>query len=226
MDRRHRSSRPGHSDSLHEATRAALLEYAAAIALGQTAPAQYPAVAAHIEGCPDCRAELDALLDLVIPAYTAQVEPAGSFPQFDLAFLPPAVKQPAEPRRAWIIDEMRRLVISFADVLLALQQSPALAQAARGQSLHRYTLDPPPERLTATIEVFAGDDAPELGNIQVLIDMPGRGPFDQAGIHVALLVGSRVWQGATGETGSATFSGVPLKLLSQLRIEIALPPEE
>jgi hypothetical protein len=183
-------------------------------------------VAAHIESCPGCRADLDALLELAIPAYSGQVEPAGSFPQFDLAFLPRAVAQPAEPRRAWIIDEMRRLVITFADVLLALQQSPALAQAARGQSLHRYTLDPPPEQLTATIEVFAGDGGAELGNIQVLIDMPGHDPFDQAGVQIALHIGSRVWQGATGETGSATFVGVPLNLLSQLRVEIALPPDE
>jgi hypothetical protein len=221
MDEQQRGSQPGP----HEEALASLPEYAAAVALGQVPSAYYPAVAAHIASCPGCRAALETLLELVMPAYTGQVEPAGGFPQFELSFLPPAVEQPAEPRRIWHLDEMRRLVIEFSEALLASRRSGMLAQAARGQSLHRYTLDPPPGNLTATIEVFAGDD-PELGNVQVLIDMPGRDPFDQAGIRVTLRVAHRVWEGTTGETGSAIFTAVPLKLLSQLRVEIRLPPEE
>ena len=227
MGQQQRGSQPSNSDNLHEEVRKSLPGYAAAQALGQAPEARYPVVTAHLESCLDCRAELETLLDLVVPAYTGQVAPAHSYPQFDLSFLRPPAAQPAEVRRMWFIDDLRRLVITFSNVLIASRQLPALAQAARGQALYHYTLDPPPPgSLGVTIDVFAGDDDPTKGNVQVLIDVPSRDPFDQSGIRVALHAGDLVWEGATGETGSVTFAAVPLKLLPHLRVEIMLPPAQ
>ena len=225
MGQHQRSSQPGHSDTWHADVRASLPEYATAQVLSQTPSARYAVVAAHLENCSACRAELETLLELVRPAYAGQVVPAPSIPQFDLSFLPPPPAEQVETRPIWIVDDLRQLVIAFSDGLLASMRLPALAQAARGQALYHFTPDPPPPgNVNVTIDVFAGDDDPKLGNVQVLVDVPSRDPFDQGGIRVALRVGDLVWEGATGETGSVTFTAVPLKLLPQLRVEIALPP--
>ena len=227
MGEQQRSSQPSHSDNLHEEVRASLPEYAAALALRQVPPARYSVVAAHLESCSACRAELEALLELVMPAYTGQVVPAPSFPQFDLSFLWPPAAQPAEVRPTWFIDDLRRLVIVFSSGLLTSMRPPRLARAVRGQTLYSYTPDPPlPDNLRVTIDVFAGDDDPELGDVEVLVDVPARDPFDQSGLHVTLRVGDLVWEGPTDEAGSVTFTSVPLKLLPHLRAEITLPSEE
>jgi hypothetical protein len=62
-----------------------------------------------------------------------------------------------------------------------------------------------------------------LSNVQVLLDIPSRDPFDQSGTNVTLSAGDRVWQGSTSATGSVTFTDVPLERLSQLRVEISPP---
>jgi len=225
MGQHQRSSQPGHSDTWHAEVRASLPEYATALVLSQTPSARYSAVAAHIENCLTCRAELEMLLELVRPAYAGQVVLAPSIPQFDLSFLGPPLAEQVETRPIWVFDDLRQLVIAFSDALLGSTRLPTLAQAARGQALYHFTSAPPPQgNVKVTIDVFAGDDDPELGNVQVLVDVPSRDPFDQAGIRVALCVDDLVWEGATEETGSVTFAAVPLKLLPQLRIEITLPP--
>jgi hypothetical protein len=216
------SAHPSHSEEM----RTALPGYAAAIALGQAAPTHYPYVAACLKSCPACRAELEALLELVMPAYTGQVVPVASQPQFELSFLPSQAARAVEVRQSWYIDSLRRLVVEFSQALLESIQQPAVAQAARGQLHYHYTPQPaPPDNLGLTIDVFADDNAPDQGNVQVLIDVPGRDPLDQAGIRVTLRVGDLVWEGATGPSGSVTFTAVPLALLPQLRVEVALPPE-
>jgi len=218
MDERdHSSQRPARDDDRHHGLRTAFPEYAAALALGQKPPARYRALARHLKSCAACRAELDALLELVAPAYTGQVVPALSARQFDLSFLP----APAQLRRPWFFDELGRLVVEFSEALLMALRP--MAQAARGESLYRYKLDPPPDDMTVTIEVFSGDDDPDLGNVQVLVDVPGRDPFDQSGINVYLRLEERTWNGVTSETGSVTFTTVPLHLLSRLRVEITVP---
>jgi hypothetical protein len=221
-----RSSQSDHHGSLHEEVHTWLPEYAAAQALGQSTWARFPVVAAHLERCSICRAELEALLQLMIPAYSGEVVPAPGSPQFDLSFLQPHLPRPAETPRSRFSNGLRSLVIAFSEALIGPMQLPALAQAARGAMLYRYTPEPaPPGNLSITIDVFAGDDDPSLGNVQVLVDIPERDPFDQAGIHVTLHAGELVWQGVTGETGSVTFMVVPLHLLPHLRVEISLSPE-
>src|SRR5437867_1146553 len=78
MGEQERSSHPGSSDHLHEEVRTSLPEYAAALALGQAPRARYPVVSAHLESCSACRAELDALLELVMPAQSDRYKLAPS----------------------------------------------------------------------------------------------------------------------------------------------------
>jgi hypothetical protein len=225
MGERDRSSpQSGYSDRSHEETHNLLPEYATAMALGQTPWLRYPSTAAHLASCPTCRADLETLLDLAVTSYTGQVEPLSSYPHFDFSFLQPQASQPAEPRPTWFIDDVGRLVVAFSEALLASMRQPALLQGARGQSLYRYTPEPaPPDNLGLTIDVFADDGAAEQGNVQVLLDVPGRDPLDQSGIGVTLRVGDLVWEGATSASGSVTFTAVPLRLLPQLRVEVTLP---
>jgi len=220
-EREDSSAHSSHSEEI----RAALPGYAAAIALGQAPQTRYPHVAACLKSCSTCRAELEALLDLVMPAYAGQVVPIASHPQFDLSFLRSQATRAVEARQSWFIDSLRRLVVEFSEALLESLRQPALVQAARGQIHYHYIPQPaPPDNLGLTIDVFADDDAPDQGNVQVLIDMPGRDPLDQAGIRVTLRVGDLVWEGETGPSGSVTFTAVPLALLPQLRVEVTLPP--
>jgi hypothetical protein len=228
MSERDRSSRQsGYSDRSHEETHNLLSEYATATALGQTPWLRYPSTAAHLASCPTCRAELDALLELAVASYTGQVEPLSSYPPFDFSFLQPPASQPAIARPTWFIDYVGRLVVVFSEALLASMRQPSPLRAARGQALYRYTPEPaPPDNLGLSIDVFADDDSADQGNVQVLLDVPGRDPLDQSGIRVTLCVGDLAWEGATGPSGSVTFTAVPLKLLPQLRVEVTLPAKQ
>jgi hypothetical protein len=227
MSARDDSRRPSNdTDRSHEEMHAWLPSYAVAIALGQAPETRYPDVATHMQSCPACRADLEALLELVVPAYRGQVTPADSYPEFDLAFLRAQAARPLEARPSWYIDSLRRLVVEFSETLLLSLRQPVYADAARGPALLHYTPDPPPPgNLGLTIDIFADERVADQGNVQVLLDVPSRDPFDQSGLRVHLRVGDRSWEGTTSTTGSITFASVPLIDLAQLRIEIALPEE-
>jgi len=218
------SQHSSQTDRSHEEIRASLSGYAVAIALGQAPELRYPAVAAHLQACSACRADLEGLLEFVLPTYRGQLIPAASCSQLDLSFLRSPVVPADELRPTWLIDGLHRLVVEFSDALLASMRQSTYAQATRGAALYHYTPDPtPPNNLSITIDVFASDDSPDLGNVQVLLDIPSRDPFDQSGTNVTLSAGDRVWQGSTSATGSVTFTDVPLERLSQLRVEISPP---
>lgn len=217
------SQHPSHTDRSHEEAHALLPGYAVAMALGQVPESGYSALAAHLEDCSACRADLEELLELVVPVYRGQLLPTARLPQLDLSFLRSPVEQAVEIRSSWFIDTLNRLVVEFSDALLASMRQSAYAQAVRGAALYHYTPDPPPHYLGITIDVFANDGDADVGNVQVLLDIPSRDPFDQSGTAVTLRVGDRVWEGSTSATGSVTFTDVPLERLAQLRVEIGLP---
>jgi hypothetical protein len=214
-----------HTDRSHAEVHAALPSYAAAMALGQAPEMRFPDVAAHLHICQSCRADLDELLALVMPAYHGQVAGAPSYPEFDLSFLRPIVAPAGAPRPSWFIDSMRRLVVEFSEPLLAAMRQTAYAQAVRGPAMYHYVPAPTPSNLGLTIDVFADQHVADQGSVQVLLDVPSRDPLDQSGLLVNLRVGGLLWEGTTSTTGSVTFASVPLKELAQLRIEIALPQE-
>jgi len=219
------SQHSSHTDRSHAEVHAALPSYAAAMALGQAPEIQYPDVATHLHTCPACSAELDELLELVMPAYRGQVAPAAGYPEFDLSFLRPSEARPSEPRPSWFIDGLRRLVVEFSEPLLVSLRQTAYAQAVRGPAIYHYEPAPAPSNLGLTIDVFADERVADQDNVQVLLDVPSRDPFDQSGLSVNLRVGDLLWEGTTSATGSVTFAAVPLKDLARLRIEIALPQD-
>jgi hypothetical protein len=222
-DSRQHSTQPSRS---HEEARELFPSYAVAMALGQATENRFQDVAAHVQNCPDCRAELDALLEVAVPAYRGQVAPADSYPQFNLAFLGMATTGTQESSSNWLIDSLRKLVVEFSEGLLASLQQPTYAQAARGPALYHYAPEPaPPGNLGLTIDVFADEHIADQGNIQVLLDVPSRDPFDQSGMRVNLRIGDQSWEGSTSTTGSVTFAAVPLKELARMRLEIALPED-
>jgi hypothetical protein len=213
-------NQPSPRDQAHTATRAALPQYAAAVALGQNVKRRFPRETEHLDSCQECRANLDELLGLVLPAYRGQLPPVAERPHVDLSFLRPAV------RPSWAIEtagQLRRLLVEFSEPLLAQLNQARLAQATRGPVLYHYTPEPPPGELGLTIDVFADEQAPGQGSVQVLLDLPGLDPLEQAGTHVTLRIAELVWEGSTGATGAVTFAAVPLTRLAQLRLEVALP---
>jgi hypothetical protein len=214
-----------HINRSHAEVHAALPSYVAAMALGQAPDIQYPHIAAHLHTCPACRDELDQLLELVMPTYRGQVAPVAGHPEFDLSFLRVSAARPNEPHPSWFIDGLRRLVVEFSEPLLVALRQTAYAQAVRGPAIYHYEPTPAPSNLGLTIDVFADERIADQGNVQVLLDVPSRDPFDQSGLMVNLRVGDLHWEGTTSTTGSVTFASVPLKDLARLRIEIALPQD-
>ena len=220
---------PGEArERAHQAILDRLPEYATAAALGTPPEDRYPDVAAHLAGCAACRAELEELLALTVPAYAGEVEAAPTYPRPDLSFLgapagrPGAVRAPHQPEQSWLLDAAGRLVIAFSQGLLDRLRQPALAGAARGRLLYRYAREAgAADDLEVTIEVFAEDPARDLGRVRVCVEAAGRDPLDQAGNRVELRAGSLACHGETDETGEVAFPALPLAALPGLRVEIA-----
>lgn len=75
------------TEPTHAAFRDLLADYATAAALGADPESAYPAIAAHLEGCADCRASLQGLLELMADAFAGRIAPAPSYGHPDLSFL-------------------------------------------------------------------------------------------------------------------------------------------
>ncbi|MDQ4077424.1 MAG: hypothetical protein M3220_14405 [Chloroflexota bacterium] len=205
----------------HEAMRELLPDYATVEACGNDPAAQYPEMAAHLETCEACRDELEELLELLIPAYTGQVDPAPSYPTPNLSFLKKDKSAPT-PAKPWLVDEMGRLWIRFSQTLLDTLRPPSLAGAMRGQLLYTYELEPGsvPD-LDVGIEIFAEENSDNTATINVIVDDQRRDPLDQSGITVTLHAAGTTWQEETDEAGCAMFEGVPRSVLAKLEVEVA-----
>lgn len=204
-------------------TRDELPDYATAAALGQDPQVAYPEVTAHLASCASCREELEELQMLLTPAYTNQVQPTPTYPQVNLAFLGPRVSA-ALPSKAWSVDEAGRLLLRFSQSLLDLLRPPTLVGATRGQLLYCYVQEPGAwNDAEVQVEIHAEGLDSETATVRVMVDMPGRTPFEQGGSQVALRVGQASWHGETDQVGSVEFAAIPQALLPQLEVEISPP---
>jgi hypothetical protein len=114
-----------------------------------------------------------------------------------------------------------RLTIVFSETLLASLRQPALAGAARGQTLYQYTQrtgDVP--NLRVSVEVYAQELQWDRCYIQVGVEVLSRDPLDQAASRVRLHANATTWEGETDESGCVGFPDVPLAVLPQLTIEV------
>lgn len=193
-------------------------EYATAIVLGG-APEPQPELMAHLDTCPECRADLNELIVLITNVYTGQIPSVESYPAPDLGFLPQPIAKPAQP---WLIDELGRLLISFSDALIStLMPRINMVGVARGQFLFRYVQDASTVRnMEVTIDVFAEDTARTFGRVRIGVDVHGRDAFDQAGSRVIVRSGDAIWQGETDETGLVDLAPIPLDAVRRMRVEI------
>lgn len=206
------------SDPLCANVQALFPAYVTAEALGQRPSRSYRDVAAHLNQCASCREALDTLRELTIDAYSGLVEPARSYPQPELSFLPAQAPAPAAAQ-PWRIDEWGRLIVSFSQALLDSLRPPALAGASRGQLLYSYTLQPPTlPGFDVNIDVFA--TSAQLGFVRINVESLDRDPFDQAPSQVVARAADATWQGVTDATGCIAFEAVPLADLPHLTIEI------
>jgi hypothetical protein len=198
----------------HAAVAAQLHEYAASLALGGMAGVHFPHIAAHLARCPVCRASLDELLTLAMPAYSGAVPPATRRPRWRVAKT--ASGAAAEP---WSVDAAGRLLVRFSATLLAARDS--VIAAARGPGRYHYEVQAdlvPPVRLTIEIAPDAAD--PALSRVEVQVDVGTRGSLDQAGTRVVLRAREREWVLETDPVGSATFEGIPGAAVPDLRVEV------
>src|SRR5690242_20703268 len=76
--------------------------YAAALVIGEQPEALYPAFAAHLAACDECRDMLAELTELLELGYTAQLEPAARYPVADLSFLEVRVQESDLTAPAWL----------------------------------------------------------------------------------------------------------------------------
>src|SRR5437016_470979 len=74
----------------HMSIRALLPEYVSIQVLGQEPPLSWRPLEYHLERCPACRSEAEALLQLVQASYQEQSQPVPQAPPPDLSFLRPS----------------------------------------------------------------------------------------------------------------------------------------
>ena len=205
----------------HDQMRTLLPAYATTIAVGRVPEIQYPDVATHLAGCAECCETLQDLIDLTRTAYSDTFPSAPVYPQPDLSFLRSAVPEPSTRERWRPHDVAERLTIVFSETLLVSLRQPALAGAARGQTLYQYTQrtgDVP--NLSVSVEVYAQEPQRDRCYIQVGVEVLSRDPLDQAASRVRLHADATAWEGETDESGCVGFPDVPLAVLPQLTIEV------
>jgi hypothetical protein len=219
---------------------ALLPDYVQAEQNGSGNEARWQPVAVHLASCPACtvaRAELVSLLDLT---FGEASQPPAPTPAPDLAFLRPALKEPAdldEPAAQskpaappWRLDDLGRMIVELTDELLGALLPPArqpacalagLKSAAPG-TLFRLPIQAPDAGLNVTIQAETARAAPDRCTLTVSVDIPSRGGWPHlAGTEVTLCQAGREpdqeWTDAYGE---ALFENVPVAKLSGLVIEV------
>lgn len=197
-----------------------LADYATFVTLGIPVPNSFATIAPHVESCLACRTTLDELFAITDAAYAGEIEAAPDYPTPDLSFLP-AYGSLAAIARPWHIDHLGRLVIKFSQRLLDAMQPSPLVGATRGKLLYQFVheVDTPPA-MSVTIDVSRANDAHELADVRVGIDLLQHDPLEQGGTHVTLTWEATTLEGTTDESGNVDFTGVPLHALHGLRVEI------
>jgi hypothetical protein len=207
----------------HDDVQGLLPEYATVAVFGNAPQTIYPQVAAHLERCPACRADLDELLTLTRALYQGEVAAAATYPQPDLSCLRGKPGHQTAPGRSSSVARPRKLVVMFSETWLPSRQ-PVLIGALRSSLRYRYEREPgSPQDLHVTVEVFDEDTLQQTVCVQVLVEMPDRDPFEQAGSQVMLHACGASWGGETDATGRVDFVPVPLDSLPVMRVEITPP---
>ncbi len=216
----------GEDELTCEACLAQLPEYIHASETGIEAVQPWLAVTRHLNTCPSCAREYEALREWVALAEEEMEEDFAAFSSPDLSFLrePPQKRLPSPPK-LWHIDALGALIIEFsAKVVASLISGPPLAiQGLKGRNdePHRLVIDGALEilRLRAEIAVLSPDDATYTLLVRVI---PQGLSWPHLAGHRVVLEGpgypARVQM--TDPYGEAVFSQIPKAVLPEIRIRI------
>lgn len=204
-----------------------LPRYATLRALGHPSATIDPSLTAHCVTCAACQAELIELAGLMLTAAAPgdRVVP----PTFDLSFLRPPDQAALRPRRVWRIDQLGRFVFTFSQALLEQPSASGFAGAARGHTLYTFDLKlDPPHGFNVLIKVLqsglvAGTDE-RLVDVEVNVEVAHASPLDQSGSEVLISSDATQRRDLTNTAGCARFGGLPLRDLSELRVEVVPRP--
>lgn len=222
-----------HEDSLTCGECQALLpDYVQAERDQQAGQSRWKQVALHLQTCPHCSGEYQALSGLVALAYGEQGTDPPYDPVPDLSFLD---KKKAERIQIpWRLDELGRLVIQLsADLVQALRlQTDQMAHAAfslksdtSSQVLFQLSLQEAVEDLGVAITAEQRRDDPDHCTVIVEANIHSRGGWPNlAGTQVTLKRDdSELETQLTDAFGQAVFEGIATANLAQLTFEIAPP---
>jgi hypothetical protein len=210
----------------HDRLRGLLADYVMARRLGRADEAAWRELADHLDVCAACRAEVDALDQLVAATATGALPAAAAYPPPDFWFLDPSPA--ADPARIaspldQAADAARRVIVQFSEALVAAFRQPDLAGAFRGELYGSYRHPAgAPDDLQIAIDIALiqpGDDACRV----TLTVIDPRDPFGQEGYTVRLDDGATRREATTDHRGTVAFEPVPLGALARLRFTIERP---
>lgn len=211
----------------HPKMLALLPEYVTAIVLEQPLTPFLSEIERHLEGCPVCRAEADALCTHFEALYSDALLTAPAAPSPDLSFLraPPvslsaltgAVDEVGEAVTRWL----NAIVIQFSEALLPALQPAVLTRAVGPRLRYTYTVPPTSDNdPQITVEVLAVDEQADRGLVRLCVELLDADPFDQAGSTVILETAEQRFSAETDHAGLVHFADVPLDDIACWRIVV------
>jgi len=208
-----------HDQPSHQEVRDRLHAYAFATLMEDAPETRFPAVAAHLARCAECRADLDELLDMTRAAAMTVGEPVSHDSAPDLSRLPRPWMKATKRSPPWFIDQLGRLWLEFSESLLRSWQPSPVLGTPRGDLLYEYHYESQTLEPSLTVEIFA-EEHPEMVLLCATIDMPNRDVRDQMGTPIILHGAGVRQQAETDRSGTARFPHVARAALAHLRLEI------
>lgn len=229
-----------------EACLSQLADYVSAQCSGEDYAAQYPEVAAHLDNCLNCASAYARLYELELAARADELFSLERVPEPDLGFLLSNAREPVPAsvlRRRLQLEvllEKLRAALQHAGTHVTLQLSadllpllqPALATAPTRASADtgRFSevllkLDPaelPSANSPIGLAAYRDAEHPAECLIEVHVILPDRSWPDLGGIPVALIVAGERREVTTDAWGLASWEGVPIVQLDDVRVEVNL----
>jgi hypothetical protein len=211
-------------DQDHFGIKALLYEYVSIQLLGQLPHPDWYPLKQHLLGCPSCRSEADALLQLMRASYQGDIRMNAQLSEPDLAFLRPSPEaaHTADPSTPEV--RYHPILIQFFPALLPTIRVALTARSGIDRLLYAYRIPPEsPSDPDITVEVLARDEQSEHGLVRITVELSDSDPFEQAGSAVTLSAVDLHLSAITDQNGVARFDDVPLDQIGHWRISVTPP---
>lgn len=203
---------PHPSNDAHRLNQPLLSEYAHTLALGLPMNATMAQVAEHVHQCAACQSELFTLVDASFAFYADALPPITS-PQktttpYKLNLEPP------------IPTHHSSFIIQFSEALLhTIRESRQMLGALRSNrqliGIYRQSAINIPD---IKIELYEAEAQHAL--LHCYIQNAHKDAFDQSGTDIVVYAEGQAWNGTTDADGFVEISGIPIRALGEMRIEI------